>query len=484
MAYAHGVKVREQKTSLATPIEGVAGVQVVFGTAPINLVKEPSKAVNKLVLCKSIIDAMTAFGYSSDYENYTLCQSMDANFRLYSNAPVVFCNVLDPAKHTADVEATECAVIKGQAVLKVEGVLINTVTVKAGDTPLVIDTDYIASFDDNGHVCISLTSDSAGNEANTLTVTATKLDPSKVTANDIIGGYDAVAGTETGLELIKRVFPMFDIPVGLIVAPGWSHIGSVAAVMQAKCNEINGAFKCECLIDIPAVTMKTTDGIIQDKEDLILTSPHAFSAYPMTNVTGKVMYYSAVLAAMYCSYDHENGDVPARKVSNIPLNVSGACLKDGTEVNFDQLEANELNAAGIITITRINGLRAWGNNSCAYPMNKDPKDRWITVRRMFTWLANTFITNFFEKVDDPTDFRLIESVVDDWNVFCSTLVANGNLAASSMEYNVDENPIENILNGKIVFHQRTAVFTPAEEIENVLEFDPNMLSQALNGGEE
>ena len=132
----------------------------------------------------------------------------------------------------------------------------------------------------------------------------------------------------------------------------------------------------------------------------------------------------------------------------------------------------------------MNGIRAWGNNTCAYPGEVDPKQRWIRARRMISWLANTFIKYFFNRVDDPTDYRLIENVVDDWNVFCSTLTANNNLAGSRMEYKADENPVEQVLNGRIIFHQYLAVHTPAESIENVLEFDPTMLQSALNGGEE
>lgn len=37
MPYQHGVRVLEQATSIVAPILGTAGLQVVFGTAPINL---------------------------------------------------------------------------------------------------------------------------------------------------------------------------------------------------------------------------------------------------------------------------------------------------------------------------------------------------------------------------------------------------------------------------------------------------------------
>jgi hypothetical protein len=487
MPYEHGISVRENPTSLATPVNSTAGLQIVFGTAPINLLDDPASAVNKLFLCHTMAEAIACLGYNDDYSKYTLCQSMDANFKLYANAPVVFCNVLDPTTHVSAVAETECTITKGQATLAVEGILLASLVVKAGETTLTKNTHYIVSFDDNGNAVVTLTTAgaTAAESVTALTISGNKIDPSKVAAADIIGGFDASTGKESGLELIKRVFPTFDLTAGLILAPGWSHIADVAAVMQAKCEAINGSFKCECIVDISTTAAPKIADVAAAKTANILTSGHAIAAYPMVKTSsGRVMYYSAVLGALYCKEDADNGNIPAKKFSNRPIAISAACLADGTEVSFDQLEANTLNAVGVVTIIKMNGLRVWGNNTCAYPGTVDPKERWIRTRRMFTWIANTFIKTFFEKVDDPTNYRLIESLVDEWNVYCSTLAAKENIADSRMEYRADENPVEQILNGKIVFHQYLAVHTPAEKIENILEFDPTMLQTALNGGNE
>ena len=44
MAYNHGVRVKEQATSLVAPVTGTAGLQVIIGTAPVNLAADPYKA--------------------------------------------------------------------------------------------------------------------------------------------------------------------------------------------------------------------------------------------------------------------------------------------------------------------------------------------------------------------------------------------------------------------------------------------------------
>lgn len=156
MAYQHGIDIKENATSISAPITGTAGLQVVFGTAPVNLLADPYAAVNKLIIAYSLADAIAGLGYSTDYESYTLCQSMDANFRLFGIAPVIFCNVLDPTKHKTTQEETECELSGGQAILRVAGMLLDTLVVKAGDQNINKE-NYIASFDDDGYVVITLT---------------------------------------------------------------------------------------------------------------------------------------------------------------------------------------------------------------------------------------------------------------------------------------------------------------------------------------
>ena len=50
-----------------------------------------------------------------------------------------------------------------------------------------------------------------------------------------------------------------------------------------------------------------------------------------------------------------------------------------------------------------------------------------------------------------------------------------------MEYRREDNPIGNVIDGKIKFRQYLAPYTPAEDILNVLEFDPSMIEAALGG---
>ena len=203
--------------------------------------------------------------------------------------------------------------------------------------------------------------------------------------------------------------------------------------------------------------------------------------WPMGKYAGKKIAFSAMYAAMVAYTDYQNDSVPNLSPSNKDIKFSAAVLADGTEVTLDITQANELNAIGVVTALNLNGFKAWGNNTAAYPEVTDPKDRWICCRRFFSWWGNSFITTYLEKVDNPANYRLIESIVDSENVRGNSLVSQGKCAGIKMVYNKEDNPIANVRDGKIVFRQYLAPYTPAEDILNVLEFDPSMIETALGG---
>lgn len=478
MAYLHGVRVQENPTNIASPVSNDGGVPVIFGTAPINLAADPENATNKLFLCRTFAEAKAAVGYSDDYDNYTLCQAMDAFFKVYGVGPIVICNVLDPETHKATYEET-LTVTNGQAVSTTEGVLLSGLTVKADSADLTLDTDYTVEFNDGGYIVVTVIKEGV----TTVILSGNKIDPSAVTADDIIGSFDAETGEETGTELLRKVYPKFGLAPGLLLAPGWSHIPTVGLALAEKCTDISGLFKCECVVDIDCsdTGAKMFTDVESVKEENGYNGKHMIALWPMVKNADKIMAYSAMFAAMTAYTDYQNDNVPNLSPSNKEIKISAAVLADGTEVVLDITQANELNAIGVVTAINLNGFKSWGNNTAAYPDVTDPKDRWICCRRFFSWWGNSFILTYLEKVDDPANYRLIESIVDSENVRGNSLVSQGKCAGIKMVYSKDDNPVEKVLEGKIVFKQYLAPYTPAEDILNVIEFDPSMLETALGG---
>lgn len=476
MAYMHGIRIQENPTSMPTPVRSETGVPVIFGTAPVNLTEDPGNAVNRLFLCNTFAEAQEAVGYSGDYGKYTLCMAMDAFFKAFGVGPIVLCNVLDPAVHkTAYTETLD--VVDGQAVAGEEGILLEGLSVRSGDSALEEGKDYIMEFNDEGQAVVTVLADGVSS----VTLSGNRIDPSKVTGGDIVGSYDAATGVETGTELVRRVYPMFGLVPSLLLAPGWSHDLKVGIALSEKCTDINGMFKCECVLDIDTTKARKYTDVGTVKLESGYTGEHMVCVWPMVRYGGRAMAFSAIYAAMACYTDYRNDNVPNLSPSNMAIPVSAAILGDGTEVMLDKDQANELNAVGVVAALNMNGFRAWGNNTAAYPDTEDPKDRWICCRRFFSWWGNSFVTTYMEKVDSPANYRLIESIVDSENVRGNSLVSMGKCAGIRMVYSRDDNPIGDVMDGKIVFRQYLEPYTPAEDILNVLEFDPSMIEAALGG---
>lgn len=487
MAYDHGIGVVENSTSLTTPVESSAGLQVIFGTAPIHLLKDPAAAVNKPVLCYSFAECQQGLGYSDDFKDFSLCQSMDASFRVFSVAPIILVNVLDPGKesHTTANEEADFPAADGVVRYDKPFVLLNTLSVKNGDTPLTEGEDYLAEHAEDGSVTITLLDEAA--EAETVKIASKSLNPAGVTNADIVGGVDVETGAETGIEMVRRIYPKFGLTAGILLAPGWSQDPVVTAALQAKTEGICGVFRAQTYIDIS--TDKASGGaavyteVKTAKEKQGVASAFAAALWPMVAVGSKIYAFSAMLAPLTAYVDASHGDVPYDGPSNKDLRITGTVLHDGTEVLLDQQANDLLNANGVITAINANGWKAWGNNTAAYPSTTDPKDRFLAVRRFFSWDANNFILTYFQKVDNPGNTRLIQSIVDSQNIKGNGYVAKDYVAGYRCEFWDEENPLTDLLNGHLTVHTFLAPYVPAEYIENINEYDTSALEAALTGGD-
>lgn len=481
--YNHGVRVLENPTSLTVPRNGTAGLQVIVGVAPVNLAEDPYNATNTPMIANSFAEASAAVGYCDNFKDYNICESVDASFRVLNIAPIVIINVLDPTTHKKALTEKEYNVVEGQATIDTFGVLADKLVVKSGERTLEADTDYIVTFDDDGMALITLV-DATG--ITKLTVSGSVIDPSAITYKDIIGGYNVSTGEEKGLEVIRQVFPKLQMTPGLIVSPGWSKQPNVAAAIAAKCTGINGVFSCEAVIDLDTTeetgARKYTD-VLQVKQASGLINKHLDVEWPCVKIGEKIYHASAIKAALIAYVDAGNGDVPSLSPSNKAVGISGLCLEDGTEVVLDEQQANIVNSFGVCTFNNFSGWTTWGNNTAIYPTSTDPKDRWLCCRRFFSWWGNSFILTYHQRVDDPNSPRLIEAIVDDENVKGNSLAAQGKCAGAYIEWREAENTINDIMGGKMQFLHHLAPWTPAEDILDVLEFDPDLLEAAFTGGE-
>ena len=478
--YRHGIYTREVPTSLISMTEATAALPVYVGTAPVHLATDPAEA-NKAVLCYNYASATTQLGYSKEWDKYTLCEAMYSQFSLFGMAPVVFINVLDPKKHKKTLASTEKQ-IQDKVVTIEDPVLLNTLKVSAtnGGAAATINVDYTATFNDEGKLLIGIVATGALKSATSVWVTYDYVDPSMVTADDIVGGVDT-EGKRKGLELINEVFPRFGLIPGNLLAPGWSHNTLVAAVMKAKETTINGMFQAMSLCDAPTDEIKKATAVSEWKNKKNYVDERQILCWPKVALANRQFHLSTQLAGLMAKTDAKYDDIPYKSPSNESLQADSAVLKDGTEIYLGPDEAAYLNGQGVVTaLNFIGGWRAWGNRTTAYPSNTDVKDSFIPVRRMFNWVSNTLITSFWSKIDDPANKRLINNIVNSANAWLNGHVASGALLGARVEFLESENPTTDLLNGILRFHVYLGVPTPAREIDFIQEYDPAYMSTLFN----
>lgn len=487
--YKHGIRTRRQATSLQAPITSTGGIQVVIGTAPVNMAADPYNTVNKPFVAYSKPAAMEAVGYCDDFKNYTLCQSIYASFDVFGVAPIILINVLDPRKHVKAELSKEYPITAGKAVIDETGILLDQLKIsdETGSTSYVVDEDYVVSFNDNGTVSVGVIKEGKLDGKTKLKATYVQLDPSAVTYQDIIGSYSVATKKKTGAELIGNIFPLYGLIPGLVVAPGWSHIPAVNLALNAKVGLISSLFSAKVISDLDTAEGKADNitAVKTWKDGNAYGDRSTIAVWPKVGVGDYIYYYSAQLAAHLQYLAANNGGVPSQSPSNKDLKITGLYTEDGTEVMFDMDEANDYcNACGVVTAINMDGWKCWGNNTAAYPSSTDPIDRWINIVMIFDYIENNFKRSFFQNVDDLTNYRLIDTVVDGENMQLNGLQGSDDIAGGEITFDHSENPITEILGGHIQFHTRVGGYTPAEDIENVFEFDPTITQAALEGGAE
>ena len=130
MAYRHGVYKSEVPTGLVPPAPSETGLPVIVGTAPLHLGsdEEALTNVNKPKLVYNYAEAVAQFGYSDDWEKYTLSEFIYSQFALFAMSPCVLINVLDPTKHKETVPPALYTIKEGEVDLGQDVILANGLT--------------------------------------------------------------------------------------------------------------------------------------------------------------------------------------------------------------------------------------------------------------------------------------------------------------------------------------------------------------------
>lgn len=466
--YRHGVYTSEVPTSL-TPMISVAAPTVVVGTAL-------KGAVNVPTLCHTLKEFTEEFGWSDDFKKYTLCEAAYVHFQLFNVAPVVFINVLTQTEVTENLRMTSLSAAMTLPADFPEDFKVFALNTELGEDDYTTTATTLKLTASGISAAVAAGLSAASTSGISLKGKETA-DPSTVTATDIVGGYDANTGKNTGLECIEEVYPRFGLIPGTIIAPKYSGTSTVAAALKAKSTNINGVFMATAISDLDTNTVRTYSGVNAVKNNDNFIDPELIVTWAKVGLGEAQMHLSTQVAALMGKVDAAHDDIPYKSPSNENLQCDRMLLEDGTEIFLGKSQANYLNGLGVVTaLNFVGGWKCWGNRTSAYPSNTDPKDSFIPCRRMMNWVSNTLVTSFWSKIDDPVNKRLIESTVDRAQIWLNGLVARGALVGGRVEFREDENPVTDLADGKIRFHVYICPPTPAREIEFIQEMDVTYFS--------
>ncbi len=155
--------------------------------------------------------------------------------------------------------------------------------------------------------------------------------------------------------------------------------------------------------------------------------------------------------------DIENDNIPYESPSNKEIDAISLYFGPKSKnKGFDQVKANELNAAGITTATYFGGRWVlWGSHTSAYEYGKDMDARAIfdTTIRMLEYITNNFQLDHAQDIDKSLSPADLESIVIRENQKLNQLVARGALVGQpTCVFSSTENTNTSLLNGDFTWH--------------------------------
>lgn len=299
-----------------------------------------------------------------------------------------------------------------------------------GDSPQYFDVgeDYEISY--NGTRGGLTIQDVNGTMPATSTVTYEQVDPTKVTAAEIIGST-TLNGEVSGISALKLLFLETGAVANVLAAPGWSGDPDVCAALSQACRKINGHWDAFYVVDIPleddGEQIDTMHKAIQWKAERKLKGA-VIPGAPLYNderskvcwpeavdARGRIFHSSTLCVVSMLRTDQENGDIPMETPGNksVPIvrQYFGAKSKNA---GFDQSDAEAVVQHGITTVTPwASDWVLWGDHTAAYEFEDedvDPRAVFDNRIRMLMHITNSFQREWAPTIDEPMTRSLIDTI--------------------------------------------------------------------------
>lgn len=440
-----------------------------IGTAPVHLVRGfASKGlVNKPVKLSNLKQAMAAVGYAGDWGKYTLCEAIKLHFGnpLGNIGPVYVINVLDPSVHrAAEAKQQSLTFANGRAEFASTDIILDTFAIEGKSEGVDYALDYNAA---TGTVIVTALTDMG-----TAVAAYSAVDPSAVSAADIIGGKTA-AGAYSGIAALELLYNNENQVATLLAAPGWSHEPGVHDALVAACQKMNGHWMAYCYTDIPVADEEGGAGSLNEaiawKQAKGYASQFETVCWPKSIDSEGLLYHGSALSVWRQQMvDYSHGSIPFETASNKTVpGVKQYFGAGSAHAGFDKETANALNEKGIRTIVPYNGsLVLWGGHTAAYAYGatSDALQVFDTNVRMVGYVLNSFQREWGSRMDEPMTVQLKDEILNREQDKLDALVARGALIGSpTISFFASENTTADMLNGDFTFDH---LVTPTPQLKS------------------
>ncbi len=437
------------------------GAIVYVGTAPVHNVEGGANNVNKPIVVNNIAEARKYFGYSDEWDKYTLCEAMHVHLENKGVGPLVFINVLNPATHKASEAGNVSKTPENGRVTipAAQDIILDSVVVKSGNTAKIKGTDYAIAYNvEKKTITISeLTAGALGTSA--LTITYNTIDASAVTMADVIGASDGL-GLNTGIFAIKNVYQLTGYIPAYLAAPGFSSVPAVHAAMYQNSVKVNGHWDVYMFVDLPIVngeTPLTLDTAKTYKNGNGYTKENETVFFPLAQGTdGKIYHLSVLAAANFQELLLAQDGIPYKTASNTDCSLIENLYLGASNTGrvYDDSIINEkLNKNGIASAAYVGGRWAiWGCHSADYDQdNGDQINVAETNRMMLYYISNDFQHRRTPDVDKPMTANDLQTIIAEEQTRVDALLNIGALTRGVVTLNADAQARSDIMNGDYSF---------------------------------
>ncbi|EGY4502225.1 phage tail sheath subtilisin-like domain-containing protein [Salmonella enterica] len=467
----HGANTRETLGG-PRPVKQVKSAVIgLIGTAP-------AGPVNTHVLIDS---ETTAAQYGPELPGFTIPQALRA-IADHGVMSVVVINVLNPATHSSRV-ADEVITPEGGA--RLAHGMVSEVMVKnsTGTTTHVAGKDY--TLDASSGVITRL-ADGGIMATDNVKVSYTWLDPSKVTAADIIGSVGA-SGRRSGILALDDVFSDLGFDSKILIAPVYGTQMSVTAALSVMADKLGAVAYVDAPVGCSVQQVlagrgpKGTINFNTSSDRVRLCYPHLKVYDPVTNAD-RLEPLSVRAAALRARVDLDEGYWVSSSNHEIK-GVTGMERPISARIDDATCEANLLNEAGVTTVFNSfgTGIRLWGNRNAAFPTSTHITS-FENVRRTADIFNESLRLTSLQYIDQPMSDALIDNILGTAENYARTMSGDGALLGFKVWYDKARNTRSELGSGHLRVSYKITPSIPMEWLTYEAEITDEYVMNLKSGG--